>query len=80
MLRIGKVTEQSPQDILAKATDFFGPNGTGLTVIPHGPNSVEFTGGGGFVRVQVEPKERGTEIDVQTQEWDYDAKRFLKQV
>jgi hypothetical protein len=78
MLRMGKFTEQSPQEVLAKANAFFGPGGTGLDIIPRGVNVVEFTGGGGFVVVQAEPKEGGTDIDIQTQEWDYDVKKFLQ--
>jgi hypothetical protein len=34
---------------------------------------------GGFVRVEAEPGGTGTEIDVQSQEWSYDVKRFLSQ-
>jgi hypothetical protein len=80
MLRIGKQTKQTPQEVLAKAAAFFGPGGTGLNVIPRGPRVLEFTGNGNdFVLVQVEPTENGTDIDIQTREWDYDAKRFLSE-
>ena len=78
MLRIGKDTTQRPQDVLAKATSFFGPGGTGLKVIPRGPHTLAFTGGGGFVLVHAKPKDKGSEIDIQTREWDYDARRFLR--
>ncbi|MBK8905213.1 MAG: hypothetical protein IPM53_28785 [Anaerolineaceae bacterium] len=79
MLRLGTQTKQSPQEVLARATAFFGPKGTGLSVIPQGPRAIEFSGGGGFVRVEAEPVEGGTDIDIQTREWEYDAKRFLEQ-
>lgn len=77
MLRMGKHTDESPEEVLAKANAFFGPGGTGLNIIPREDNVVEFTGGGGFVVVQAEPKDGGTDIDIQTQEWDYDVRKFL---
>lgn len=78
-LRMGTKTKESPQEVLAKASAFFGPNGVGLNIIPRGENVLEFSGGGGFVRVEAEPTEKGTDIDVQSQEWNYDVKRFLSQ-
>ena len=81
MLRMGKRTKQTPQEILAKATAFFGPGGIGLNIIPRGPHTLEFTGSGNdFVLVQAEPLENGTDIDVQTREWDYDVKCFLSEL
>lgn len=81
MLRMGKQTKQTPQEILQKATAFFGPGGTGLGVIPRGPHAVVFTNGGpDFVLVQAAPAENGTDVDIQTREWDYDVKRFLKKI
>ena len=79
MLRIGKFTEESPQEVLAKANAFFGPGGSGLNIIPRGENVLQFTGGGGFVLVRAKPKEGGTDIDIQTREWDYDVKKFLNE-
>ena len=80
MLRIGKNTQQSSQEILEKATTFFGPGGLGLNVTPAGPYTPVFTGGGGFVQVQAAPQQQGADIDIQTREWDYDARRFLMQI
>ncbi len=80
MLRIGKISPQSPQEILEKASAFFGPGGVGLDVLPRGPFTLVFTSGSGFVLVQAVPNQKGTDIDIQTREWDYDARRFLMQV
>lgn len=80
MLRMGKETKHTPQEVLTKAEDFFGPDGTGLKITSRGPHAMQFTGGGGFVLVQVEPKGEGSEIDIQTREWDYDVKRFLRKI
>lgn len=78
-LRMGTRTKEDPKEVLAKASAFFGPKGVGLNIIPRGENVLEFSGGGGFVRVEAEPTESGTEIDIQSQEWNYDVKRFLSQ-
>lgn len=82
MLHMGKETIQSPQEVLAKAATYFGPGGTGLNMILQGPNTLGFTGGGGFVLVQADPKEEeeGAKIDIQSREWDYHVKRFLSQM
>jgi len=78
-LRMGTKTKASPKEIIAKASAFFGPSGVGLNIILRGENVLVFSGGGGFVRVEAESTETGTEIDIQSQEWDYDVKRFLSQ-
>lgn len=78
---MGKVTEQAPQEILEKAAAFFGPQGVGLDIMPRSNRALEFNDNvGGFVLVQVAPQEQGTEIDITTREWDYDVRRFLREV
>jgi hypothetical protein len=82
MLHMGKTTKQSADEIISDAVTFFGPGGVGLEVQTRGPNTIRFRGGGGFVLVGVEPKNKDgeeNEIDIQTREWDYDVRRFLKQ-
>jgi hypothetical protein len=46
------------------------------------PTTVYLVGGGGHVQVMAEPnkEEKKTEVDIQTQEWDYDVKQFLKEL
>jgi hypothetical protein len=57
MLRMGKVTEHRTEEVLKKAGAFFGPEGVGLEVTPRSQNALEFNGGGGFVLVQVDPRD-----------------------
>lgn len=80
MLRIGKKTDYKPQEVLRKAVDFFRKQG-GLTLEAQSPMMVYLVGGGGHVQVMVEPgaKEQ-TEVDIQTREWAYDVKQFLKEL
>ena len=84
MLRMGKKTSKTVKEVLAAATDYFGPGGVGLDIIPAGPQTVQFRGGGGYVQVKAETVEEDgetkTDIDIQSKEWDYDVKRFLGQL
>ena len=80
MLRIGKKTGYSVQEVLQKAVTFFKEKG-GLTLEQQSPTMVYLVGGGGHVQVMAEPQEEGkTEVDIQTQEWDYDVKQFLREL
>lgn len=80
MLRIGKKTDYKPQEVLQKAVAFFKEQG-GLKLKHQTPTTVYLVGGGGHVQVMVEPNEaQKTEVDIQTQEWDYDVKQFLKEL
>lgn len=78
MLRLMKITNDSPKDVLAKASNFFGHGGMGLAPSPRGPQAVEFSGGGGFVLVQTDSSGGRTEVDIQTREFEYDVRRFVE--
>lgn len=82
LLRMGKETSETPQEVLNKAIAYFGENGVGLKLVEQSPNTVQFTGGGGHVQVMVSPTADGhkTEIDIQTRDWEYDVKRFLQKI
>ena len=80
MLRIGKKTDFKPQEVLQKAVDFFKKQG-GLKLERQSPTMVYLVGGGGHVQVMALPYEaEKTEVDIQTREWDYDVKQFLKEL
>jgi len=40
------------------------------------PQCLTFEGGGGFVTVTISSEKGYTEVDLVTQEWDYQVKRF----
>lgn len=82
LLRMGAKTNLSPQEVLNKAISFFGEQGAGLELVQQQPNAVQFVGGGGHVQITVSQAENGkqTEIDLQTRDWEYDVKRFLRQL
>ena len=79
MARYGVTTKQSPEEVIRKAVAFFGKDGTGLEVIDQGRCCARFEGGGGYVSVTV-TEEDGTRVELVTREWDYDVKKFVRQV
>lgn len=80
MARYGKSSSWKPQDIVRKAVAFFGPGGAGLDVKEEGPCCAHFEGGGGHVSLDIREGETGSEIDLETREWDYQVKEFMKRI
>jgi hypothetical protein len=80
MVRYGKESNLNPAKVLEKAVEFFGPGGLGLEVKERGEGCVRFEGGGGHVFVQCCEKEKGTEVDLESREWDYQVKQFMEKI
>ena len=80
MARYGKKTKLSCKDVIEKAKIFFGPGGVGLEIEECTENCARFTGGGGHVAIECCTGEKGTEIDLETREWDYQVKRFMGKI
>ncbi len=80
MLRIGKASNYSPAEVLERAIAYFGPDGVGLEPQEQSEEAVQFVGAGGHVLVQVAPQTKGTDVDIQTREFDYDVKQFLHKI
>jgi len=82
MLRLGKETKQSPQEVLDKAVAFFGPDGLGLALRQRSEQSVAFQGGGGYVSVTARRTAEGepTAVDLESREWDYPVRQFLGEI
>lgn len=79
MARYSAETRRSPEKVVKKALAFFGPGGLGLTVEEQGDCCLHLTGGGGYVRIQIELGESGrTSVVLETREWDSQAMRFLE--
>jgi len=64
MARYGKESRLSPDKVMEKALEFFGPGGLGLEVKDQGEGCATFEGGGGHVFVQVCEGGKGSEIDL----------------
>jgi len=77
MLHISKISMLNPGEILTKASGYFGKGGEGLDETEHGSCCISFSGAGGFVTVTVCEKANEREVDVETREFEYQAKQFL---
>ena len=77
MLRISKQSRLNTDEILAKASGYFGKGGEGLDETERGGCCISFTGVGGYVTVTVSEQANKREVDVETREFEYQAKQFL---
>jgi hypothetical protein len=77
MIRISKKSRLNTDEILAKASRYFGKGGEGLDETERGPCCISFSGVGGFVTVTVSEETNKREVDVETREFEYQAKQFL---
>jgi hypothetical protein len=81
MARYGIKSKLNPTEALEAAVAFFGPDGIGLTIQDQDENCATFIGSGGYVSVfTCEPEDdssAGSELELETREWDYDVKRFM---
>jgi hypothetical protein len=80
MIRISKTSRLSPEEILLRASRFFGEAGEGLKETERGACCVAFAGGGGHVRVSVSEDDGRRSVDVESREFDYQAGKFLESV
>ena len=80
MIRISKKSRLDPDEILVKALRYFGKDGEGSDETERGACCVSFSGAGGYVTVAVSERSDLREVDVETREFEYQAKRFLDSV
>jgi hypothetical protein len=82
MISLGKESRLVPAKVIAEAVAFFGPGGWGLEVTDHDECCARFEGGGGYVYVQVAEgkKGKGSDIRIESREWEHAATKFLEKV
>ena len=82
MLRISKQTQLDREEAIGRAAKFFGKGGEGLEETERNPCCISFEGGGGYVYVSIIDEEEKNKrmVDVETREFEYQAKRFLQMV
>lgn len=80
MLNIEATSKLSPEEAIKRAVKFFGPPGYGLKVKEEAPCCVEFEGGGGGVAVTASAQGKGSKVDIESREWDYQVKEFVKKI
>ena len=80
MARYGKETRHDPSRVVEEAVEFFGPGGLGLQVKDRGEACALFEGGGGHVYVEVCKTDKGSDVDVETREWDQTIGQFFEKL
>jgi hypothetical protein len=80
MASYSKTSKLQPAKAMQEAVHYFGPGGVGLDVQECTDDCARFEGGGGHVLVQVCEANAGSEVELETREWDYDVQRFLERI
>jgi hypothetical protein len=73
-------TKLSPEEAIKRAVAYFGEGGLGLEMSEQNPCCIYFTGGGGHVYVTASVGEKRTAVDLETREWDYHVRRFMRKI
>jgi hypothetical protein len=77
MIRIARQTRFNPADVIDRASEYFGEGGQALEETERSPCCIAFEGAGGYVAVTVVEEDSHRMVDVETREFEYQAKRFL---
>ena len=77
MLKIAKQTGLVPEEIIDRASKFFGKGGEGLEETERNPCCISFEGVGGYVSILIDDAEKHRMVDIETREFEYQAKKFL---
>jgi hypothetical protein len=80
MLRIAKQTRLAPADVIERAARFFGKGGEELTETERTLCCIYFEATGGHVAVSVTDDSKRRTVDVETREFEYQAKQFLQKL
>lgn len=80
MLKIAKQTGLVPEEVIDRASKFFGKGGEGLEEKERNPCCMSFEGGGGYVAVSIVDEDNHRIVDVETREFESQAKRFLERL
>ena len=78
MLHIAKKSRLNREEIINRASKYFGKDGEGLTEICRNLCSISFEGIGGYVTTSITEEKNFRIVDVETREFEYQAKRFLE--
>jgi hypothetical protein len=76
MLNLDVKTKVSQEEVVKRLKKFFGKGGLGLDVTEETPQCLTFEGGGGHVTATICPEEGRIRINLVTQEWENQVKKF----
>jgi hypothetical protein len=80
MIRISKQTRLKSDDIIERASKYFGKGGEGLQETQRNLCCISFEGGGGYVSVSIVEEDKLRIVDVESREFEYQARRFLEKI
>jgi len=69
-------TRLSREEVILRLKKFFGKGGLGLDVTDEAPRCASFEGGGGHVTATLCPEEGKMRVNLVTQEWGNQVKKF----
>ena len=76
MLNLDVRTKAAEKEVIEQLKNYFGKGGLGLELTDEGPQCLTFEGGGGHVTATLCPEEGKTRVNLVTQEWDFQVKKF----
>lgn len=77
-MRYSTETKVSPETILKEAITFFRDT-LGLKITNNDADTLCFEGGGGHITIIVFPGKKAV-VEIETQEWDEDVKKFMLKI
>ncbi len=80
MVNLEVKTNLSPQAVSERLKRFFAQGGLGLEISEESPACLYFQGAGGYVRATLCQEEGKTRVDLVSQEWDYQVKKFAAEL
>ena len=80
MIRIARQTGLGSEEVIDKASKFFGKGGEGLKEKERNSCCISFEGGGGYVSISIVDEEKTRMVDVEAREFEFQAKRFLEKL
>lgn len=76
MLNLDVRTKAAQKEVIERLKSYFGKGGLGLELTEEGSQCLTFEGGGGHVTATLCQEEGKTRINLVTQEWDFQVKKF----
>ena len=76
MLNLDVKTKLKQEEVIQRLKKYFGKGGLGLDITEEAPQCLTFEGGGGHVTATVCSAEGKIRINLVTQEWEYQVKKF----
>jgi hypothetical protein len=80
MIKIAKQTRLASEKVIDRASRFFGKGGVGLEETERNPCCISFEGAGGYASISVVDEEKHRMVDIETREFEYQAKQFLRKL